>query len=253
MNRTGKIIHYNQNDGKGIVNADGQTYPFDVSLWRGSESPRLNGPVRLEMGGDGVLAVHPAAGEAQQLAEMGGQLGKALGQHGNHIGQQLLAVHGIPTLVAYALFLLGGTALTFVTFKSLGLAVPLHSLDRLMNMFGSSNTLTLLLFWVGVVAMIAPLFIRHRLTSLLLGLPLTATLVGFYDTYRIVSAAQAGLARRTAMLGDMMAAFSGRGGAVRELPTIAFSDVVGLGAGFYCMLIAGLFLAWIGFRQYRQQ
>lgn len=54
----GKIIFYNESDGKGLIAAaDGQQYLFDISEWRSGFAPRLNQAVDLEPQGNRACAV----------------------------------------------------------------------------------------------------------------------------------------------------------------------------------------------------
>ena len=59
MQPSAKIIHYNQNEGKGIVNANGQTHSFNIAQWRGAEAPKLNSNVEIELSTEGIIALRP--------------------------------------------------------------------------------------------------------------------------------------------------------------------------------------------------
>ena len=45
----GKIIHYNGNDGRGLVAADTRQIPFEIGQWRSDTAPSLNQIVDLVM------------------------------------------------------------------------------------------------------------------------------------------------------------------------------------------------------------
>lgn len=45
----GRIVHYNANDGRGLIAArDGRQYPFQIGLWRSGIAPAVNQVVELE-------------------------------------------------------------------------------------------------------------------------------------------------------------------------------------------------------------
>ncbi len=61
--RRGKIIFYNESDGRGLIAAaDGQQYSFEISAWRSGFAPRVNQVVDLETQGSraGAVALVPA-------------------------------------------------------------------------------------------------------------------------------------------------------------------------------------------------
>lgn len=256
--KTGKIIHYNQNEGKGIINADGQPHEFHIQQWRGNEAPRLNASVRIELAETGEMAIHPLAVtpaiDTEQLAALGGQLGQTLKQHGGNIGARLLSLHGIPVLAAYAVFLLSGLFFTLITLNNF-MAISLHSWSNnpLMAQMGSSNGLTQLVFWLSVAGIAAPVFLRNKLTPLLLCLPLLTALLVMYDFYSVYSIARAAVEQ----LYSGLSSFGGLGKAMAEnidekissrLSFGKFFSQVGL--GFYGMLLAGAFLAFQGITRY---
>lgn len=54
----GTIIHYNANDGRGLVAArDGEQYPFGIAAWRSGISPRPDQVVELVVEGRQATAV----------------------------------------------------------------------------------------------------------------------------------------------------------------------------------------------------
>lgn len=45
----GTIVHYNANDGRGLIAAcDGRQYPFQIGLWRSGIAPEVNQVVELQ-------------------------------------------------------------------------------------------------------------------------------------------------------------------------------------------------------------
>ncbi|QLG88007.1 RDD family protein [Chitinibacter bivalviorum] len=64
----GTIIHYNQNEGKGIINAAGEAHQFMISHWKGTLAPVLNETVLIEMSEAGVVGVHPVRGLINETA-----------------------------------------------------------------------------------------------------------------------------------------------------------------------------------------
>jgi len=54
----GTIVHYNANDGRGLIAArDGGQYPFGIETWRSSVSPRPDQVVDLVVEGRRATAV----------------------------------------------------------------------------------------------------------------------------------------------------------------------------------------------------
>lgn len=68
----GKVIHYNQTEGKGTVMLDGQQYAFSVQQWQGNEAPAINRAAKLDRpaaatGACAPLLYFQGAGKAAKL------------------------------------------------------------------------------------------------------------------------------------------------------------------------------------------
>lgn len=259
MQQTAKIIHYNQNDGKGIINANGQTHAFEISHWRGNEAPKVNGSVECEFGTDGIMALYPisevqlaqekGAEIKEKITEISGQLGRKMASQGGSLGAGLIAVHGVPILAAYVVFALASFALTFAAFKGIPLEVSLFSIGGMSAKVGKNSNFTLLIFWLALAAIAAPVFIHHKLIPLLLCLPLLATLSGLSDIYAIYQISVEHAQQQTDAMNAVLSSFGsllGRSSVASKTLNLPFSQLIGLGSGFYSMSATSGYLAWQG-------
>ncbi len=249
----GKIIHYNQNEGKGIINANGSTHEFHIGLWRGNEAPKLNGVVEIDIIDTALSGVLPvsetqlAQEKAAEIKSQMGAIGGQLGQHTGKMGAGLIALHGIPTLVAFAVFMLAGLALTFANFHIYRHESTLCGMGNILDSLGKNQTLTLLIFWGSLSALLAPLFSRQKAVWLLLCLPLLAVLLGAWDVYRVYGAVKDAAQAQSALFGGMGEFGKSLAGMVEaQVSNVTFSKVASFGAGFYVMVIAALWLTWQG-------
>lgn len=53
----GRIIHYNASDGKGLIRAEDQQVPFEISLWCSDRAPAVNQIVELGWAGGHLKSV----------------------------------------------------------------------------------------------------------------------------------------------------------------------------------------------------
>ena len=75
----GKVIHYNGNDGKGLIAAEGQQHPFEISQWHSDSAPAVNQTVELDLEQGKLVAVRRITEEAllkEKAGELAGKFGK---------------------------------------------------------------------------------------------------------------------------------------------------------------------------------
>ena len=84
----GKIIHYNGNDGRGLIATDNRQLPFEIAHWRSDTAPVVNVVVELSMAGDALEAVTRVPDDVL-LKEKAGQLASKLGTAGGAALQSL--------------------------------------------------------------------------------------------------------------------------------------------------------------------
>ena len=77
----GRIIHYNGNDGRGLIATDNRQLPFEIAHWRSDTAPVVNVVVELSMAGDALEAVTRVPDDVL-LKEKAGQLASTLGTVG---------------------------------------------------------------------------------------------------------------------------------------------------------------------------
>ena len=77
----GRIIHYNGNDGRGLIAADNRQLPFEIGHWRSDTAPSVNATVDLALAGDAVESVTRVPDDVL-LKEKAGQLASKLGTVG---------------------------------------------------------------------------------------------------------------------------------------------------------------------------
>lgn len=59
----GRIIHYNCNDGNGLLFAENKQYPFEIAQWQIGTAPTLNAVVDFDSDGERVTAVRGVSNE----------------------------------------------------------------------------------------------------------------------------------------------------------------------------------------------
>lgn len=123
----GKILQYNGNDGTGIIVAGGQQYRFTLATWQGDAIPVVGKTAEIVVA-DGQVQTVTLVGEdvlmRERASEIGGTLGGMVGDFGSSLSKgaagarvgggtavagSVVERFGMPTLVAYGIFLLGTT------------------------------------------------------------------------------------------------------------------------------------------------
>lgn len=235
----GKILQYNGNDGTGTIVADGQQHRFALANWKGDAVPAAGKTVEIELADGQIRSVMLVGDDVlmrEKASEIGGKLGGLVGGLGSlakggggggggaAVAGSIMERYGMPTLVAYAAFLLGTTMFKAVSIAMLGMGWTLFDMAGFLSQFGGGGGIKMLLIF-SYLAIGVPLLWRDRRAWLVLLLPVL-TMV-----WAIVKAMSAG-------------GHTGGG------------DGMGLGPGdfgilgFYVPLLASVFLALQGFKKF---
>ena len=248
----GKIIHYNGNDGRGLVAADTRQIPFEIGQWRSDTAPSLNQIVDLVMEGDGLGSLAKVPDDVL-LKEKAGQLAGKLGAAGGAALQSFMESNppgiagaagdwksrlGIPLLGAYAVFAISAMALSYLTVEAMfgpKTGYSLVSLSRISSAMGvsvGSGFWT----WIAIFSVALPLFWKSRWAWLALLLPLLATVKPFID---IMMAAQEAAKGMKDMFGPQAGAQI----------TKNMLDMFDTGMGFWVCLLSALVIAAFGLKR----
>lgn len=242
----GRIIHYNGNDGKGLISADNKQYPFEIGQWQSESAPAINAVVEFDIDGDRPTAVRRIADDVL-LREKAGELAGKLGALGGaalqsaqgaashaQLGNPVARV-GKPALIAQVAFAIGALFLAFVKLGSgygMGQGYTLSGLSKLSEQMGVSAGSGLLV-WLAILSLLVPMFWHHRLAWLALLLPLLATLKPVWDISRAMSA-----------LGE------GMGGEFSGAMAKQMADMIDPGLGALVCVLAALFLALVSVKRF---
>ena len=205
----GRIIHYNGNDGRGLIAADNRQLPFEIGHWRSDTAPAVNVVVALTMAGDALEAVARVPDDVllkEKASHLAGKLGTAggaalqslkdatpAGMPGTSVGA--LQVLGRPLLVAHGTFAFAALMLPFLSIDPLGLGGKSFTLAGLSEASEAMGTSVggALWVWLATLSIALPVFWRTRLAWLALLLPLFATLKPGIDLALAASKATRGL------------------------------------------------------------
>lgn len=238
----GKIIHYNGNDGRGLIAAGERQFAFDVSLWRSDSAPAINQTVEITLVDDSLTAVQRVSEETlvkekvSNVAGLGvaaaGAALQSLKDKSPNTGGLNFGVLGKPLLIAQAVFAIGALFCSFITIDMPGVSLgkSLVDLSELSGQLGSSVG-GAFWAWVGILSFAVPLFWRNRLAWLALFLPAVATVLPMVSLLR--AAHQADVA-----MGSGMNVSNGILNMINP----------GLGAGLCA--VSALFLAVLGFKRF---
>ena len=246
----GKIIHYNAEDGRGLIATDGRQIPFEIGQWRSDTAPAINQVVDTAMDADTLESVTRVADEVL-LKEKAGQLASKLGNAGGAALQSLkdsapsdgsatsglLQMLGKPLLIAHGLFAFSALVLTYVSTSALfgSRGFTLVGLSKLAEGMGASVGSSFWT-WLAIVSIAVPVLWKSRWAWLALLLPLLATIKPFLDI---------GIAARKAAkeMQDLMGADAGS----QVMNNLL--DMLGTGIGFWICLATALFVASIGLKR----
>ena len=241
----GRIIHYSDRDGRGLIAAGNRQFPFAIRQWHSGIAPAVNQVVELTLAGDALQSVALVPGHvrvrerARQLART---LADALGRSTPDAGDVSSSVARGPCarlLAAYALFALSALLLPFVSVAAASGAGARSF--TLFELAGASPApgVPVSAAYLPVLAMLSfalPLAWRSRAAWLALLLPLLATLKPLFDIFGAT-------ARATRAMGDVPGTDLGQqvAGPLAALPCI--------GAGAWACLLPALFIAFAGLKR----
>lgn len=249
----GRIIHYNGNDGRGLIAADNRQLPFEIGHWRSDTAPSVNATVDLALAGDAVESVTRVPDDVL-LKEKAGQLASKLGTVGGAALQSIKEAAppaaaasaatggwqrlGKPLLVAHGAFVVGALLLTYLTFDPLGLggkSFNLVGLSEASETMGASVG-GALWPWLGILSIALPAFWRSRFAWLALLLPLFATIKPAIDIAFAASKASSAMGN----------SFEAR---LQAQIVEQVMDALHVGAGAWVCGLAGLCIAVIGLKR----
>ncbi len=248
----GKIIHYNPNEAKGLVSAQGVQYSFTIAQWRSDTAPAVNAVVDFELTEDTVSEVRNVSDDAllkekaAEFAEKLGALGgKALGDAktaaksiNDNGGSNVLDFYGKPLLIAHGGFAFSAIFLPFIKINT-GFgskAFSLTELSKIQEMMGASlggGALT----WIAILAIVVPFFWRNKFSWLLLLFPLLAVLQPVWGVMQAISDAEK-------QMGGML------GGEFGSQMAKQMSSMFDIGFGAIVCFIAAALLAVIGVKRF---
>lgn len=242
----GRIIHYNGNDGKGLISADNKQYPFEIGQWQSETAPAINTVVDFDNDGERPTAVHRIADEVlmrEKAGEIAGKLGafggaalqSAQGAANNAQFGNPVARVGKPALVAQIVFTAGALFFAFVELGSGyggGQGYTLSNLSKLSELMGVSAGSGPLV-WLAILSLLVPMFWHHRFAWLALLLPLIATLKPLWDISRA-----------------MFAVGQGMGAEFSSAMAENIVDMFEPGLGAVVCLLSALFLALISVKRF---
>ena len=249
----GKIIHYNGNDGRGLIAADNRQLPFEIAHWRSDTAPAVNLVVELTMAGDALESVTRVPDDVL-LKEKASQLASKLGTAGGAALQSLkdaappstaasasggLQLLGKPLLIAHGVFVVAALLLPFISIESpFGIGGKSFSLTGLSEASEAMGASVGGAFWpwLGILSIALPVFWRNRFAWLALLLPLFAAVKPAIDL---------ALAARKAseQMSDALGADVGRQIAKQ------IADMLHIGVGAWICVLAALFIAAIGIKR----
>lgn len=205
----GKIIHYNTNEGGGIIMAEGRQYPFTIAAWTAEAVPAAGKTVEITIEEDSVTAVSVIGDDVllkEKAAELGGKLGSALGNidlsslkagasslttgENSTAAGSVVERYGVIMLAAYGLFLIGSLVFNAVSISIFGNSMgrSLFEIASLLSQTGANGgggiKLLLVLAYFGVAL---PIIWRDRRAWLALLLPALATAWAIISVLRIMN------------------------------------------------------------------
>ena len=229
----GKILQYNGNDGTGIIVADGQQHKFSIGAWKGDAAPAVGKTVEVVMADGQVQTVMPVGDDVlmrEKASEIGGKIGGVLGGlakggaggggGGAAIGGAIVERYGVPTLVAYGLFLIGSMFFKAVSIAIMGAGWSMWQLASMLSAFGSGGGIKFLLT-LSYLSILVPFFWRERRAWLALLLP-AVTMI-----WAVIKALSAG--------------GGGMGG-----PSVGDFGIL----GFWMPVVAAVYLGLMGWRKF---
>lgn len=251
----GKIIHYNANDGRGLIAADSRQWPFTIDQWRSDVAPAVNTVVGLDLAGDELRGISRIPDDVL-LKEKASQLAGKFGTAGGAALQSIkgasaatdVAAHargwmqllGRPLLIAHGLFAVSALLLPYIEIQNPfgmgGRRFTLTGLSEASEAMGASVG-GAIWPWLAILSIALPVFWRSRFAWLALLLPLLATLKPAIDMALAANKA-------TRAMGDML------GSEMAQVMTRQVADMVGIGVGAWACLLAALFIAAVAVKRF---
>lgn len=246
----GRIIHYNSNDGKGLISALNKQYPFEIGQWQSESAPAVNTVVDFDNDDERPTAVRRVPDEtlmrekASELAGKLGALGGAALQGAQGAASQTdlgnpVARVGKPAVIAHTAFVIGALFLAFVKIDSGFGPTQGHTLSgvsKMSEMMGVSAGSGLLV-WMAILSLLVPMFWRNRFAWLALLLPVLATLKPAWDI--------------NSAMGDMGEGMNDAlGGEFSTAMSKQISEMLDPGMGAFVCVIAALWLAAIAVKRF---
>jgi hypothetical protein len=184
----GRIVFYNALDGKGLIAADQQQYPFEIAQWQSDTAPALNVVVEFEVENDRPIRVRRVS-EDVLLREKGKELAGKVGafasgalqsaQQNTKSGQMRK-----PELIFQALFALSAlflpffrTYVEFGTIRAYGRAFSLTNLAELHDPWDGSHAGSTVWPWLAILSLLVPACWANRFAWFALFLPLWSVLL----------------------------------------------------------------------------
>jgi hypothetical protein len=249
----GRIIHYNGNDGRGLIAADNRQLPFEIAHWRSDTAPAVNLMVELSMAGEALESVTRVPDDVL-LKEKAGQFASKLGTAGGAALQSIKDAAppstaataagawqslGKPLLIAHGAFVVTALFLPFIAIQSpFGIGGKSFSLTGLSEASEAMGASVGGAFWpwLGILSIALPVFWRNRFAWLALLLPLFAAVKPAIDL---------ALAARKAseQMSDALGADVGRQIAKQ------IADMLHIGVGAWICVLAALLIAAIGIKR----
>lgn len=266
----GKIIHYNANEGKGLILAESKQFPFDITSWVSDSAPMVNSTVNFELDenslpkfinrvGDDVLLKEKANDVARRLSSAAA--GPTSEQTGGGVPvsavttpaaesfsvERVLSTLGREALGAQALFIVAALFLPFVRTPAI---MGVASKDMTAYEFAGSSIFNSytggmeILLYLSFAAFLVPVLWRNKLAWLALCAPAAAAIRGFMAIRKATAEMDVG--------NDVIRAFMGADNARKLMSELGADLKFGMGYGFWILIASAAVLAYFGVTRYRQ-
>lgn len=253
----GKIIHYNGNDGKGLIATTERQFAFNISQWSSDSAPAVNQTVDVTTDEAGaptrivlVDAQTLAREKLRQFAAQGGSQGLQAASQGKVLFQQLSNRMGLGVVIACIVLWLAWFAFPALSVHN-GFASRSFSVSSVLGLDlenGSSFG-----FWslLGLVAValpwIAP-WLRARWTALLHGAPLVMIAIAYAHVRWEMHAKVADAIKQAGAFGGPQAQAVIKG--MIDQMAANVSKAISYDFGFWIVLLVSLYLAFTGIKQF---
>jgi hypothetical protein len=261
MAERGKILR-DTNAGEGIIFVNGVQKIFTLEKhWRSGEAPKVGQAVEVTLNAEGNIDSVVLVDESQLAKEQAQKALEAAKARGREGANALVAMVGVPTLVAIGLLTISWFFLSTITIQltaSSSEGVTFWDLLKVVNngiglqmLGGLNNSGTGFYGFLAIAALLAPLvphFYQHKYSPLGYVAPLAYQVI-------LVASAYFNFKNQFSKTADMSGSLFGAQGAeyarkmADEMITQAM-NAIHLGAGFYLALIISVYLALIGIKKF---